>query len=81
MPYDNLKEIFEEYKDLDEGLVRKLAKKHNLIEIYEEIKMNDTSPEMQQKMNELIMKKTPQERLEMSFSMNAFAREIVTASL
>jgi hypothetical protein len=44
-------------------------------------KMKDTSPEMESYFNELIMKKTGQERLKMGFSMFDMARRQVLASI
>lgn len=39
--------------------------------------MNDTSPEMEEKVREIIRQKTPQERLEMASSMFALSRQLV----
>ncbi len=43
--------------------------------------MNDTSPEVESFFNELMMKKTGQERLKMGFSMFDMARKQVLASI
>lgn len=43
--------------------------------------MDDTSPEMAQKMREMLQERTPQERLEMGFSMNATSRFLVKRAI
>lgn len=43
--------------------------------------MNDTSPEVESLFNELMMKKTGQERMRMGFSMFEMARKQVLASI
>lgn len=43
--------------------------------------MNDTSPEMQEKMYELISKKTPEERLKMGWSMYETSKYLVTQAI
>lgn len=43
--------------------------------------MNDTSPEVESLFNELMMKKTGQERMQMGFSMFEMARKQVLASI
>jgi len=43
--------------------------------------VNDTPPKVEQLVRQLVMRRTPQERLLMCFSMYDFARELVEASL
>ncbi len=43
--------------------------------------MRDTSPEMEEKMYELIRKKTPEERIKMGFSMLAASKLLVTQAI
>lgn len=43
--------------------------------------MNDTSPKIEEKMRELIQKKTPEERLKMGCSMYDFSRRLVIHSI
>lgn len=43
--------------------------------------MNDTSPQIEEKMRELIRRKTPEERLKMGCSMHAFSKQLVIHSL
>lgn len=43
--------------------------------------MNDTHPLIEKKMQELIIKKSEEERLSMAFSMFDFAREIVFSTI
>jgi len=43
--------------------------------------MNDTSPAIDEKMLELIRKKTPEERLRMGCSMYDFSKSLVTRSI
>ncbi len=43
--------------------------------------MNDTSPEVLKKMQEIMMSKTGEEKLLMRFSMFSFARQIAKASI
>ena len=43
--------------------------------------MNDTSPKVEALVHELLMQRSPQERLRMCFSMYDFARELLEASL
>lgn len=43
--------------------------------------MNDTSPAIDEKMRELIRKKTPEERLRMGCSMYDFSKSLVTHSI
>jgi len=43
--------------------------------------MNDTSPQIAEKMRELIQKKTPEERLKMGCSMYDFSKQLVIHSI
>ena len=43
--------------------------------------MKDTSPEMEEKVREIIRRKTPQERLEMASSMFALSRQLVIQAI
>ncbi len=43
--------------------------------------MNDTEPKVENKVRELMMKKTPEERLKMGCSMFGFSKTIIQASL
>ena len=43
--------------------------------------MNDTSPEVRRLYHEMLMRKSPEERLRMGFSMNRFVRRIVLSSI
>ncbi len=43
--------------------------------------MKDTSPEMEEKVREIIRQKTPQERLEMASSMFALSRQLVIQAI
>ena len=43
--------------------------------------MNDTSPEMQAKMLEMIQNKTPEERLNMGCSMYDFSKYMITEAI
>ena len=43
--------------------------------------MNDTDPKMESKFKELMMQKTPEERLKMGCSMFSFSKAIVLASI
>lgn len=43
--------------------------------------MDDTSPEMAEKMREMIRKKTPLERLEMGCSMYATSKQLIIRSI
>jgi len=43
--------------------------------------MNDTSPQIAEKIREMICKKTPEERLKMGCSMYDFSKQLVTYSL
>ena len=43
--------------------------------------MNDTSPKAAELMRRLLQQRSPQQRLQMCFSMYDFARELVEASL
>ncbi len=43
--------------------------------------MNDTDPKIEQKIRELMMNKTPEDRLKMGCSMFGFSKAIIQASL
>ena len=43
--------------------------------------MNDTTPEMEEKMREMMATKTPDERLQMSYSMHATSKLLVTHAI
>ena len=43
--------------------------------------MNDTTPEMAEKMREMMRTKTPDERLQMSYSMHDTSKELVTHAI
>ncbi len=43
--------------------------------------MNDTDPKIEQKVRELMMNKTPEDRLKMGCSMFGFSKTIIQASL
>ena len=43
--------------------------------------MNDTDPKMKAKMIEMIVKKTPEQRLAMGCSMYDFAKQLATSSI
>jgi len=45
------------------------------------VEVNDTSPEMERLYREMIMRKSPSERLHMVFDMGAFVKRLVRASI